>query len=82
MNATVQYPNRATQRKNRAQREVQRLKAHEAQYKLQRELQYEFDRAENDSRECYAGIRGRLATYMWFHWYTEVYPSRNYLRDR
>ena len=73
----VQYPNRAAKRKNRAQRELQRLKAHEAQYKLQRE----FDLAENDNRECYADISERLARYMWFHWYTEVYPSRNYRGD-
>lgn len=73
----VQYPNRAEIRKNRAQRELQRLKAQEAQYKLQRE----FDTAENDNRECYADISERLARYMWFHWYTEAYPSRKYWGD-
>ena len=81
MNAVIQYPNRAARRKNRAQRELQRLKAHEAQQRKTRELQRQFDLAENDNRECYADISERLARYMWFHWYTEVYPSRKYRGD-
>lgn len=81
MNAVIQYPNRAAKRKNHAQRELQRRAAHEAQYELQRELQREFDTAENDSLECYANISERLARYMWFYWYMEAYPSRNYRGD-
>ena len=80
MNAVVQYPKRAEVRKNRAQR-LKAQEAQEAQYKLQREVQREFDTAENDNRECYADISERLARYMCFHWYTEVYPSGKHRGD-
>lgn len=81
MNAIIQYPNRAARRKNRAAHEAQQRKAHEAQQRKAHELQREFDLAENDNRECYADVSERLTRYLWFHWYTEAYPSGKHRGD-